>query len=43
VVFISNSHKRAPIKSKVGVFPEVFSMEDSRSESMEIGSVPEVE
>jgi len=42
VVLISQRLEREPVDGRVGVFPEVFGMADSRSESMEGRSKPEV-
>jgi len=40
VVFIANRRETGPISSRVGAFPEVFSMVDSGSESAEGSSKP---
>jgi len=42
VVFISDRLEAGPVSSGVGVFPEVFSMSDSRSKSTEGRSKPGV-
>ena len=35
MVLIANRLERGPVSSGVGMFPEVFSVSDSRSKSME--------
>jgi len=42
VVLIANRLERGPVSNRVGVFPEVLGMADSRSESTEGRSRPGV-
>jgi len=42
VVFIANRLETRPVSSRVGAFPEVFSVADSRSKSTEGRSKPGV-
>ena len=42
MVFIAKRFETRPVSSRVGAFPEIFSMADSRSKSTEGSSKPAV-